>query len=58
MMDSSAGFTAQPVFLLLAPSDGVGAEVTELQDVAFSRLDEKNLFNDLAEPEGAGFAAQ
>ena len=45
-------------FVLLAPSDGVGAEVTELQDVAFSRLDEKTLFNDLAEPEGAGFAAQ
>ena len=37
-------------FVLLAPSDGVGAEVTELQDVAFSRLDEKTLFNDLAEP--------
>ena len=52
------GFHGVTCFLLLAPSDGVGAEVTELQDVAFSRLDEKTLFNDLAEPEGAGFAAQ
>lgn len=44
------GFHGVTCFVLLAPSDGVGAEVTELQDVAFSRLDEKTLFNDLAEP--------